>query len=693
MNFVDSLILKPFSTCSLPEKLEIKRLGPHQPSDFYLQTSDKKQVRKFSSNWFIKKKWLTVSEHKNSLFCFYCLLFGGDAAWTVTGFRDMKHLSERIKKHETSSRHLQNALDFQTFGSTNIMSQMSTGYAAYLRKHNDSVKRNRHVLNRLIDILKFCGGHNLSLRGHDEKEVSCNRGVFLDMVTYTRQIDVVLDDYLNKNPVAQYTSKTIQNELLECVFKVYLKELESEIDAANFISFQADETTDVSCTSQMVCVLRFVKDKVPVERFLSFIDLHDRSAQGMVDVIINLLNKYNLVNKLISQTYDGAAVMSGGKSGVQSLMKNHFPFALFVHCYAHQLNLVLKQASSSIKEVRIFFANVSAFSSFFSSSPKRKDVLLEVCERRGLPRTMETRWNFQSRVVQSIFESKEHLKHCFELIQCEPWDATTICEATGLLNNLNDVNFNFFLELFNKIFWHVDILYNILQARNTTGIVANMALTSFYDSINIIRNNFNFSDNKQAESSTKRIRTSMHALNIIGKEVCDIIISQVQARFETFEVICAFNIVNPGEFLSFASEFPLAKMQIIVKHFSFFDADALKNELSVIYSNKMFQNMSSLIEFFGFLRDNNLCSTFEQTSKLVEIVLATPVTTVESERCFSTLKNIKSYKSSTMGQSRLNSLAVLSICKEVILDIQNFNEKVIDLFAQQKERRADFLYK
>lgn len=116
-------------------------------------------------------------------------------------------------------------------------------------KNNENVKKNRHVISRMIDILKFCGNHNLSLRGHDEKETSCNRGIFLDMVAYTRSIDVVLDDYLKSNHVAQNTSKTIQNELLDCIFKIYLNELRTEIDAANFVSFQADETTDISCTS------------------------------------------------------------------------------------------------------------------------------------------------------------------------------------------------------------------------------------------------------------------------------------------------------------------------------------------------------------------------------------------------------------------------------------------------------------
>jgi hypothetical protein len=75
------------------------------------------------------------------------------------------------------------------------------------------------------------------------------------------------------------------------------------------------------------------------------------------------------------------------------------------------------------------------------------------------------------------------------------------------------------------------------------------------------------------------------------------------------------------------------------------------------------------------------------------IVLTTPLATAESERCFSTLKRVKTYLRNKMGQDRLNALAVLTIEKEYIANIVNFNERVITKFAGQKNRRAEFLYK
>ena len=46
-----------------------------------------------------------------------------------------------------------------------------------------------------------------------------------------------------------------------------------------------------------------------------------------------------------------------------------------------------------------------------------------------------------------------------------------------------------------------------------------------------------------------------------------------------------------------------------------------------------------------------------------------------------------------MGQERLNALAMLSMERELVLNMCNFNEKVIDRFAALKERLAKFQYK
>ncbi|CAH1996836.1 unnamed protein product [Acanthoscelides obtectus] len=68
------------------------------------------------------------------------------------------------------------------------------------------------------------------------------------------------------------------------------------------------------------------------------------------------------------------------------------------------------------------------------------------------------------------------------------------------------------------------------------------------------------------------------------------------------------------------------------------------------------------------------------------------MSTSEAERNFSTLKRIKTFLRNTMTQDRLTALSMLSIEKEFISTMENFNGKAIDKFAAQKERRIELTY-
>jgi hypothetical protein len=68
--------------------------------------------------------------------------------------------------------------------------------------------------------------------------------------------------------------------------------------------------------------------------------------------------------------------------------------------------------------------------------------------------------------------------------------------------------------------------------------------------------------------------------------------------------------------------------------------------------------------------------------------LTIPVTVASAERSFSKLKLIKSYLRSTMSQERLNGLAILSIEKKMLENLEYKN--LISNFASQKARRMIF---
>ena len=151
--------------------------------------------------------------------------------------------------------------------------------------------------------------------------------------------------------------------------------------------------------------------------------------------------------------------------------------------------------------------------------------------------------------------------------------------------------------------------------------------------------------------------------------------------------------MNPTEFELYINLFHDNYVKEIASNYTMLNKDKLKRELSILYANNNFSGVSNINQLLRFINEKVLDKTFSEISKLLEIVLVTPISTADSERSFSTMKRIKSFLRNTMLQNRLNSLACLSIHKEYISKSRDYNNKVMNIFAQIKDRRADYLHK
>lgn len=139
----------------------------------------------------------------------------------------------------------------------------------------------------------------------------------------------------------------------------------------------ADDTSDVSEHTQMVIILQYVLNGEIFERFGGFFNLENQTADGISKCILEQLNIILQGNgqKLIAQTFDGANVMHGKKAEVQTKIKAVYNNAHFIHSYAHELNLIMRNAASIVQNARIFFSNILSIPTFFSKSQQRISVL------------------------------------------------------------------------------------------------------------------------------------------------------------------------------------------------------------------------------------------------------------------------------------------------------------------------------
>ncbi len=76
-------------------------------------------------------------------------------------------------------------------------------------------------------------------------------------------------------------------------------------------------------------------------------------------------------------------------------------------------------------------------------------------------------------------------------------------------------------------------------------------------------------------------------------------------------------------------------------------------------------------------------SLFPNIYTILHVLVVFPVTSAEAERSFSSLKRLKTRLRSTMGEERLNGLAMMTIHRDVDVDIK----KVIQKFAVAHPRK------
>jgi hypothetical protein len=123
-----------------------------------------------------------------------------------------------------------------------------------------------------------------------------------------------------------------------------------------------------------------------------------------------------------------------------------------------------------------------------------------------------------------------------------------------------------------------------------------------------------------------------------------------------------------------------------LKHDIDYDLDGLDLFLELKVLKEILQiEESAPIDILNYIKR---LDSFPNACIAYRILLTIHVTIASAENSFSKLKLIKSYLRSTMSQERLNGLAILSIEKKMLENLEYKN--LVSNFASQKVRRLNF---
>ncbi|CAH0555131.1 unnamed protein product [Brassicogethes aeneus] len=555
--------------------------------------------RSFQTTWYDTHPWLCGSFYCQKLFCWPCLLLSRTkSVWATEGFYDLKNLSRSCQKHATSANHMTCFMNFKRLvKNMPTLKDLIQENSLFCKSvYNEKVRKNRVLLNILIDTTILLAKQELSFRGHRENEYSENRGNFIEIFNFKIKDNEEMTKHI-ANLGKSFSSKTIQNDLILCVSEVVRDVISNEIKETDFFSVIVDDTTDITEKSQCAISLRYLgKDNLIIyERFLGFFDVSENgTADALFDLVSTNLAPYNYKQKLVAQCYDGASVMAGHLNGLQAKIKKEAPQALFIHCSAHKLNLVLQDSCKAIKECRVFFATLTGIPNYFHQSAKRTFFVDNLVGKR-IPAFTKTRWASRSKIITLLFDNYLEFIPVFQkIIDDKTCSAASINGARGFLKSLLDYEFVFLLFSFSNIFSKTNILFEILQKKALDINFCKEKICNCIDNLKQIRSDEEFLNIKNKvtnllDNAKEKVEINIafkqkgnENLKVLFFEIIDNIIMQMTEKF--------LELVNHKNFKTFKTKFPSDLLTELCHNYKDFEnkKSALKTELTIIYSDDQF---------------------------------------------------------------------------------------------------------
>ncbi|KAK9057158.1 hypothetical protein SSX86_024525 [Deinandra increscens subsp. villosa] len=700
--------------------------GPYQIKlAKYPKSGPRKNPRKFIYSWFgVFPNWLEYSPTTDAAYCHLCYLFSdkpnvshGHDSFTVKGFNNWKKVGGGkdcvFLNHIGTTQH-RSALLF----SQNLLNQDAHIENIIVKQNEEQIKKNRLRLKVTIDVVRWLTFQACALRGHDESSTSKNRGNFLEMLqllgSYNDEVSNVILENAPYN--SKYTSNDIEREILNIIANRVRTYIRDEVGDSYFC-IMVDESRD---------------------EFLGLVHVRDTLSATLKSSLWEQLLHYQFdVSKIRGQGYDGASNMRGEWNGLQALVLKDCPYAYYIHCFAHRLQLALVCASKEVMPVHKFFADLVHIINTVCASSKRHDELqeakrdevkklLELGEIKSgkgknqvgtLKRAGDTRWGSHFHSISSLLDMYDASVIVLKRIQDDSSSRyNQRGDAYAAYGNLKSFEFVFILHLMKEIMGKTDALSQALQKKSQDILNAMDQVSVAKVSLDTMRNdgwdNFlkdvpffcekhqvNVPDMKSPYVSTNyRPRRNDLQITFGHYYRADLFISTLDKQLHELNTRFSEHTV---ELLSLSAS--LATKEINVENICllverYYPRDFTERERIELQYQLENLNIEMTINprLSGVSNLPNLCKTLVETQKretynlvdrVCRLIMTLPVSTATTERAFSAMKIFKTRLRNKMSDAYLADSLVIYIEKEIA---ENFDsDSIIDEFKDLKGRRAE----
>ena len=340
---------------TLDESTKYKLLTCHHKPRRFQVTYQDGNNRAFQETWFKDRSWLVYSEVMDGALCMPCLLFVPQDKRESLGvlvnrpFRRWCKWSAQEERHIGRAYHVEAMNTAQSF-KKRIENPEATVSAMIDKQRADNIQRNRDIITHVFNSVIYLGRQGLAYRCSSEKlDGAGNKGNFLELILLLTEYDDTLKKHVDEARKTSYLSPTIQNQIIQLLGQEIIRPaIISKAKQAQYYSLICDESSSAK-KEYLSLAIRFVFEQEIREEFLGFIPVIRTSGQFLADTIMETLEKFGLdIMDCRGQGYDGAAAMRSDRCGVQSVIRDTNPKALYFHCASHCMNLVFVHSCSDV---------------------------------------------------------------------------------------------------------------------------------------------------------------------------------------------------------------------------------------------------------------------------------------------------------------------------------------------------------
>ena len=234
-----------------------------------------------------------------------------------------------------------------------------------------------------------------------------------------------------------------------------------------------DSTPDIVHKEQLsICVRIVASDGSVTEHLLGCKNTVSTTAKSLFEIILKAFESKDVAfQKLVAQTYDGASNMSGCYNGLQAIIKERIgKHILYVHCYAHSLNLGLKDSVGVDINVTILFDSLEPLHHLFNRCHKIHGYFEKVQENVNaevmtIKRLNTVRWILRELCLKVFHQRYDIIMNVLEEVSEDmSLDEKHRIIANGLLQKFSRKEIVATACLFNEIFGITGPLSRYLQS-------------------------------------------------------------------------------------------------------------------------------------------------------------------------------------------------------------------------------------